>query len=225
MKLIIAGGRDFTHFEGALVRFNHIYRDKGITEIVSGTARGADRVGEGIAREIGIPITRFPADWDEYGKSAGYIRNSEMADYADALLVFWDGKSRGTKHMIDLATKKGLEVKVINYCKPTLLVGRVNSDLEDFVNIRIDRTSPLGNPFIMSEESERDCVCDKYEEYFQNKVKEVGDFRDEVIRLYRLVKAGRKVNLQCWCSPKRCHGDTIKKFILKNLEGQCIIQS
>lgn len=55
------------------------------------------------------------ADWDIYGKSAGYIRNAEMAKYADACVVFWDGKSRGTKHMIDLAKKEGIGLKVVNY--------------------------------------------------------------------------------------------------------------
>lgn len=114
MKLIIAGGRDFTHFKGALKRFDHFF-GKGVQEIVSGGARGADKVGEYIAYERNILVTKFPADWDTHGKSAGYIRNSEMADYADALLAFWDGKSKGTKHMIDLATKSGLEVHVVRY--------------------------------------------------------------------------------------------------------------
>jgi len=81
-------------------------------EIVSGTARGADEMGERFAKEKGYALKQFPADWDTFGKSAGYRRNSQMADYADACVVFWDGKSRGTKHMIDLAEKTGLLLRV-----------------------------------------------------------------------------------------------------------------
>ena len=113
MKVIIAGGRDFDDYnllhqtcEKMLVRQTDV-------EIVSGTARGADTLGEKYANEKGYPIKRFPANWNEYGKSAGYKRNSEMAEYADALIAFWDGKSKGTKHMIDLAKSNGLRVKVV----------------------------------------------------------------------------------------------------------------
>jgi len=67
------------------------------------------------ANERGYPIKQFPADWNKYGKSAGYKRNEEMAKYADALIAFWDGKSKGTKHMIDLAKRYGLKVKVVIY--------------------------------------------------------------------------------------------------------------
>jgi len=86
-----------------------------IEQVVSGTARGADRVGEQFAERFGIELKRFPADWKRWGKSAGAIRNAEMAEYADALIAFWDGESKGTQHMIKVATKKGLEVSVINY--------------------------------------------------------------------------------------------------------------
>jgi hypothetical protein len=74
-----------------------------ITEIVSGAARGIDSLGERWAeyRPDPIPVKQFPADWDTHGKAAGPIRNRAMADYADALLVVWDGKSRGTKNMLD----------------------------------------------------------------------------------------------------------------------------
>ena len=81
-------------------------------EIVSGTANGADKLGEKYANDNGYPIKQFSANWDKYGKSAGYKRNAQMADYADTLIAFWDGKSRGTKHMIDLAKRGNLKVKV-----------------------------------------------------------------------------------------------------------------
>lgn len=215
MKVIIAGGRDFKDFE---LLVHSIWDLDLVTEVVSGKARGADSLGEQWAKENNIPISAHPADWDTHGKSAGYIRNSEMADYADALLAFWDGKSKGTKHMIDLATKKGLEVKVVKYNTiGKITVGRVHRDMPYTTNIRIDRGTPLGNPFYMQDESQRDTVCDKYEEHFDKNVALEGDLRNEVIRLYRLVRDGYSINLQCWCAPKRCHGDTIKNFILEQL--------
>jgi len=221
MRLIIAGGRDFEDYDLLLKTMNnhHTCLDPDL-EVVSGAARGADKLGERLAKEFNLGLKQFPADWDTHGKSAGYIRNSEMVDYADILIAFWDGKSKGTKHMIDLATKRGLEVRIVKYTKYNITVGRVNKPLEGYVNIRIDRSSPLGNPFIMRTESERDSVCEKYHKYFHQEVIERGSVREEVIRIYRLVKEGKSVNLQCWCKPKRCHGDTIKSFILKHLEGQ-----
>lgn len=83
-----------------------------------------------------------------------------------------------------------------------ITVGRVYKDKLNCKNIKIDRSSPLGNPFYMKDESKRDEVCDKYESYFQNKVKEAGKFREEVVRIYTILKEGSDVNLQCWCSPK-----------------------
>lgn len=80
-----------------------------ISEVVSGTARGADRRGEAWANMNNISIKRFPADWDKYGKAAGHIRNAEMAKYADAAIIFWNGVSPGTRSMIDLAKKTQLE--------------------------------------------------------------------------------------------------------------------
>ena len=84
-----------------------------ITEIVSGTARGADRLGEQYANANSLPLKKMPAEWDKYGKSAGYKRNEQMAEYSDCLIAFWDGQSRGTKHMIDIARRLDLEVIVI----------------------------------------------------------------------------------------------------------------
>lgn len=87
-------------------------------EIISGTANGADKLGERFAKEYNLKIKRFPANWDLYGKSAGYKRNEQMALYAKEdngiLIAFWNGKSKGTKHMIDIANKYELITVVIN---------------------------------------------------------------------------------------------------------------
>ena len=110
MKTIIAGSRsirDMGHLVAAI-----LVCPWDITTVISGTATGVDTLGEEWARENGIPVERFPADWNKYGKSAGVIRNRQMAERADALVALWDGNSRGTGHMIQAAHKAGLEVMV-----------------------------------------------------------------------------------------------------------------
>lgn len=111
MKTIVAGSRDFAEYD--LLALHLDQSPWRITEVVSGKARGADSLGEEWAAHNDIPVSSFPADWNKYGKSAGYIRNSAMADEAGALVAFWDGKSKGTKHMIDLALGKRLYVYVV----------------------------------------------------------------------------------------------------------------
>lgn len=115
MKLIIAGGRDFMNYEKLRTCVDDFVQRNEVTEVVSGTARGADVLGEIYAKANGIPVKQFPANWNKHGKKAGYLRNAEMAEYADALIAFWDGKSKGTKHMIDLAYKHGLQVEIKEY--------------------------------------------------------------------------------------------------------------
>jgi hypothetical protein len=116
MKVIIAGSRTFGDYSLLVKTCDLVLSNiSSHIEIVSGTAKGADLLGEKYANERGYSIKRFPAEWDKYGKSAGYRRNSEMAQYADALIVFWDGSSKGTKHMIDLAKSANLQIKIINY--------------------------------------------------------------------------------------------------------------
>lgn len=115
-KVIIAGTRTFKDFATMKRIMDHILMNQaGEIEIVSGTAHGADKLGEMYARTRNYPIKQFPADWFTYGKTAGYLRNKQMAEYADACVVFWDGKSPGTKLMIDLAKEHKLKLRVINY--------------------------------------------------------------------------------------------------------------
>lgn len=116
-KVIIAGGRDFNDYELMCKKVNRILSNKNTSEIqiISGNARGADKLGEKYAKDNNISLMCFPADWNKYGKRAGYIRNEQMANEANALIAFWDGKSKGTKHMIDIARSKGLLIRVIKY--------------------------------------------------------------------------------------------------------------
>lgn len=111
MKTIIAGSRSIIDSEEINKAVS--MSEFEITEVVSGTARGVDKLGESWALENGIPIKQFPADWDKFGRGAGYIRNAQMAEYSDALIAVWDGHSRGTRHMINCAQKKGIHVYVM----------------------------------------------------------------------------------------------------------------
>ena len=125
LRIISAGSRDFNDYKFLkrevlnIVKYDN--RPKEYVKIISGCARGADTLGEQFAKEFGLEVKKFPADWDGLGKRAGYVRNAEMAkfaveDYNDGMLIaFWDGKSRGTKHMIDLAKRYGLEVHVVSF--------------------------------------------------------------------------------------------------------------
>lgn len=113
MKVIIAGSRDFDnylHLLQAVVKSGF-----DITEVVSGGARGADALGELLARDLDFDLKRFPADWNKHGRAAGPIRNGEMAEYADALIAMWDGVSTGTANMIKQANERGLKVHVERY--------------------------------------------------------------------------------------------------------------
>lgn len=80
--------------------------------IISGGARGADKLGEQWAREFSKELRIMPADWDNFGKRAGYVRNEEMAKVATHLVAFWDGASKGTAHMLNLADKYNLKTYV-----------------------------------------------------------------------------------------------------------------
>ena len=116
MKIIIAGGRDFGDYEFAYDVLSSFRTRFGPSmEVVSGHAKGADQLGEMWADEYRLKVTLFHADWDKHGKAAGPIRNAAMALYADVLVVFWDGKSKGTLSMITLALDAGLEIHVYRY--------------------------------------------------------------------------------------------------------------
>jgi hypothetical protein len=110
MKTIIAGSRTIDNIEDIITAVEQ----SGMvpSEVVCGGARGADALGKQYAEERNIPVVMFPADWNRYGKSAGYRRNVEMADYADGLIAVWDGESRGTYHMINIMRHMGKKVYV-----------------------------------------------------------------------------------------------------------------
>lgn len=116
MKIIIAGSRGFTNYDLLKSKLDSIFKklNKEQITIVSGTASGADKLGERYAKENQIRLIEMPANWD-LGKKAGYIRNEDMAKISDACVVFWDGVSKGSKNMINLAEKYNLKLRIIKY--------------------------------------------------------------------------------------------------------------
>lgn len=113
MNIIVAGSRNFDKYKLLEETLNKYVTPDDT--IISGVAKGADMLGIVYSYRHNIKLKRFPAKWDTYGKSAGYRRNVEMADNADMLIAFWDGMSRGTKHMIDIMNNQNKKVIIINY--------------------------------------------------------------------------------------------------------------
>lgn len=120
LNVIVAGGRDFTsekNYEMMKSWLLYFFKDlfpHHIT-IVSGMAAGADSLAIRFAKEHGLQVKEFPADWKRFGKSAGYKRNVQMAEFADACVCFWNQHSKGTKHMIDIAKERELKLRVVKY--------------------------------------------------------------------------------------------------------------
>ena len=110
MRTIVAGSRDIQNYSVVCDAVGASGFE--ITTVISGEARGVDLLGERWGREHNVPVEGFPADWKRHGKKAGVLRNIQMLENADALIAIWDVKSKGTKHMIDVATMKGLKVYV-----------------------------------------------------------------------------------------------------------------
>lgn len=116
-RVIIAGSRSFSNYESLREHCLFLLQEKMRAHrviIVSGHAHGADTLGERFAKEQGLTVEFHPAKWRTLDKAAGMIRNAEIARASDALIAFWDGKSRGTAHMNSFARRRGLEVSVVD---------------------------------------------------------------------------------------------------------------
>ncbi len=114
-RVVIAGCRDYDNYDEAKEYIDFCLSNIRIENeiiIVSGCASGADALGERYAEENRLKIEKYPANWEKYGRSAGPKRNRQMAEAADYVICFWDGKSRGTKSMIGYALKCGKPVKI-----------------------------------------------------------------------------------------------------------------
>ncbi len=122
MRIIIAGGRTFDNIDQMMLVMDTFIeeREEQLSDgqkitIISGTAHGADSLGERYAELRGYDVEQYPAQWIVYGRSAGYKRNEQMGNVATHCVVFWDGESRGSKHMIDIANQLGLSPYVAHY--------------------------------------------------------------------------------------------------------------
>lgn len=113
MRTIIAGSRDCRNLQALEIAIAKCGWQ--ITTVISGTARGADRLGELWAERHNVTLERYPANWDTYGAQAGFLRNVQMADRAEALLALWDGASPGTAHMINCARQRNIPVFVFDF--------------------------------------------------------------------------------------------------------------
>ena len=119
-RVIIAGSRSYNDYRELCKIMDNLLQTKRRQKkivIICGMARGADMLGARYAQERKYTIRYFPAQWEKYGKAAGYIRNEEMAKNADALVAFWDGESQGTRHMITIAKNHNLAVRVQKFKK------------------------------------------------------------------------------------------------------------
>lgn len=114
--LIVAGSRGYTDY-AAFCRAVDTFIESTLSHrqvvIVSGGARGVDKMAERYAQERGLHLMVLLANWDAHGKRAGFIRNEEMGNISDGLLAFWDGESRGTRHMIAYMRQQGKPTKTI----------------------------------------------------------------------------------------------------------------
>ena len=123
IRIIVAGTRTFSDYEllrnrldDFISKLKQKHPDKQVV-IITGAAKGADQLGSFYARSHNIPLKEFPADWTTYGKAAGPIRNQQMLDYAlheiPVLIVFWDGESRGTKNMMNIAKRHNVQTEIV----------------------------------------------------------------------------------------------------------------
>ena len=114
-RLAVVGSRGFEDFDLFVKIIDRLRLTKEIDAIISGGAKGVDSMAEHYADVNGIPTEIFLADWDKYGKGAGYIRNKTIWDNSDIGIAIWDGVSKGTKHSFDLARKQNKKLYIFNY--------------------------------------------------------------------------------------------------------------
>lgn len=110
MRVAIVGSRDFPHMDWVLREVSFLPQGSCV---ISGGARGVDRAAVLQAQEIGLETLVFPADWDKYGKRAGFLRNQQIVMAADRIVAFWDGESKGTAHTISMAMRANKPVVII----------------------------------------------------------------------------------------------------------------
>lgn len=115
MRLAVVGSRGYNDYNSFKIILDIIIPRDGITCLVSGGAKGVDKLAERYAEEHNFPIDIYYADWENNGKAAGFIRNKVIWDNADCGLAIWDGQSKGTAHSFDLSKKLNKPLLIFNY--------------------------------------------------------------------------------------------------------------
>lgn len=114
LRVLVCGSRSWTDFDTIYYRLSSLVRDYPDVVIVEGGAKGADTIARQVAEDFQVDTEEYLPDWEKYKKQAGFKRNIQMLETKpDLVLAFWDGKSKGTRHIITEAKERGIEVEVI----------------------------------------------------------------------------------------------------------------
>lgn len=219
-RILVCGGRDFTNNYVFHKEMTKIFRNLDITSpyqvmFILGLAKGADDLGLKMAQKNQIEHATYPANWNAHGKAAGMITNRQMRDEgkADHVVAFPGGK--GTANMVSISRQVGIPVTEIHRPNIEVINKHLHADGDDGGEY-IGRGSPLGNPFRMNHEKDRDTVIDKYRTWIENNIRESNPHvLDELSRLLWITINNDELKLQCFCAPKPCHGDIIREILLR----------
>lgn len=205
MKVLVCGSRDWSDYDSVLDAMGRLVEERGRFTVMHGAARGADRLSGRAAAELGLEVLEYPADWDRFGRRAGYVRNQQMLDQRpDLVVAFHRDGSRGTAHMIELARKAGIEVEVhgVSYSddsspeSPRVLNKRTDAITDGAVYV--GRPTKWGNPFVIGRDGDRGEVVERYRGWLLGSPVLMSE-------LHEL----RGKDLVCWCAPEGCHGDVL----------------
>ena len=224
MRVLIAGSRTITDkpFIAEAIKRSGF----NITEVIVGKAKGVDEVAETLLRPT-VPVIEHPANWELYGKKAGYIRNKEMLeDRCEAVIIIHDGFSKGCMHTYYEAIKMGLPVYYTVFNNQIKPVNHYTYTKEPGVTVvKAHRPFILQNPYPKEPNVGREAVCNLFhgdlKHWITTKTLPV-EIKNELNYLIHLFKEGKQIRLMCFCYPKQCHTESIILTVLSRIEGNNI---
>ena len=224
-RFCVIGSRDMNNYYIVYTYLKQYIPKDAI--IITGGARGVDLLAEVYAEMNGQPCEVYEARWDQFGKSAGMIRNAEMIKNSDHLIAFWDGKSPGTQHMLQEWAKRGRKSVVVDVRPEDYITthpGRVVHVRKEPYDIYIGRpykelTGSFGTQFKIDANNDRNRVIAMFTDYL---LKNPDMLRD----LVQLKNQKSKIDdgplkLACWCAPDLCHGDVLCWMLDNAYEDLC----